>query len=159
MRLKRQLLAIIVMLFSTLQVNAQQAPQWLDKMDLTQYQNKVVYLDFWASWCGPCRKSFPWLNTMQDKYKDKGLVVIGINLDTDINIAKQFIKNVPAHFLLYSDPTSELAKQYKLIGMPSSYILNGNGELIESHVGFKKSNVDAYEANIVKLLNQLPANK
>ena len=159
MKLKIQLLAIIMMLFSTLQVNAQQTPQWLDKVDLTQYQNKVVYLDFWASWCGPCRKSFPWLNSMQEKYKDKGLVVIGINLDTDINTAKQFIKNVPANFLLYSDPGSELAKKYKLIGMPSSYVFSGNGELSERHVGFKKSKVELYEANIVKLLNQLASHK
>jgi len=154
-----QLLAVIMMFFATLQVNAQPVPQWLDKVDMTQYQNKVVYLDFWASWCGPCRKSFPWLNSMQEKYADKGFVVIGVNLDRDINTAKQFIKNVPANFLLYSDPGSELAKKYKLVGMPSSYIFSASGELSERHVGFKKSKVELYEASIVKLLNQLPENK
>ncbi len=96
---------------------------------------------------------------MQEKYRDKGLIVIGINLDTDINTAKQFIQHVPADFLLYSDPKGILAKQYELIGMPSSYIFSGNGEPSERHVGFKKSNVALYEATIVKLLNQLATDK
>jgi cytochrome c biogenesis protein CcmG/thiol:disulfide interchange protein DsbE len=159
MKLKIQLLGIIIMLFSTLQVNAQQTPQWLDKLDLTHYPNKVIYLDFWASWCGPCRKSFPWLNSMQEKYKEKGLVVIGINLDRDINTAQAFLKNTPANFLLYSDPNSEFAKKYQLIGMPSSYLISADGQISERHVGFKQSKVALYEANIVKLLNQLPENQ
>ena len=86
--------AITALLFSFLLLTTVQAQesQWLDEFDLAQYENKVVYLDFWASWCGPCRKSFPWINAMQEKYKDKGLVVIGINLDADIEKAKQFLK-------------------------------------------------------------------
>ena len=129
--------------------------QWLETLDLQQYKNKVVYLDFWASWCGPCRQSFPWLNQMQLKYKDKGLVVIGINLDRDKKSALQFLKALPAEFLLYFDPKGDMGKKYKLVGMPSSYIFDGNGQLLTAHVGFKKSNVDEYEASIVRLITQL----
>ena len=128
---------------------------WLEKLDLAQYQNKVVYLDFWASWCGPCRKSFPWINAMQEKYKDEGLVVIGINLDTDIEKAKQFLKKTPAKFKLFSDPNGKLAEQYKLIGMPSSFVLDGNGEVRHRHVGFKKNSILEYEKSIVSLLHEL----
>jgi len=155
-RLIKQLM-MIFMLLTTISVNAKTI--WLEKPDLSEYKNRVVYLDFWASWCGPCRKSFPWLNSMQEKYRDQGLVVIGINLDRDINTAKKFINYVPAHFLLYSDPQGQLAKQYQLVGMPSSFIFSGDGKLEEKHVGFSKSKTDAYEANIVKLLNQLPQNR
>ncbi|MCP5078081.1 MAG: TlpA family protein disulfide reductase, partial [Psychromonas sp.] len=119
----------------------------------------VVYLDFWVSWCGACRQSFPWLNKMQEKYKDRDLVVIGINLDRDVTIAEHFLTKIPAIFLLYSDPTGEFGRKYQLQGMPSSYIFDGNGQLSETYVGFKKSNIAEYESNIVKLLNQLDDTK
>lgn len=131
------------------------AEQWLNKFDLNQYKNKVVYLDFWASWCGPCRKSFPWLNDIQKKYQNKGLVVIGVNLDTDIDQAKEFLKNVPANFRVFSDPDGKLAEKYKLIGMPSSFVLDGKGKVRHRHVGFKKSNIEDYEKSIVSLLKEL----
>lgn len=131
------------------------AEQWLNKFDLNQYKNKVVYLDFWASWCGPCRKSFPWINEIQEKYKDKGLVVIGVNLDTDMAQAKEFLKSVPANFRLFSDPDGKLAEKYKLIGMPSSFVLDGKGKVRHRHVGFKKSNIEDYEKSIVSLLKEL----
>ncbi len=144
-------------LISLTLLNSAQAndKQWLEKLDLAQYENKVVYLDFWASWCGPCRKSFPWLNAMQEKYKDKGLVVIGINLDTDIETAKQFLKKTPASFTLFSDPEGTLAEKYKLIGMPSSFVLDGNGEVRHRHVGFKKSSTQEYEKSLASLLSEL----
>ncbi|WP_415229901.1 TlpA disulfide reductase family protein [Psychromonas sp.] len=129
--------------------------QWLTQFDMSEYQNKVVYLDFWASWCGPCRESFPWLNKMQDKYRKKGLVIIAVNLDKDINKAYQFIETFPASFLLYSDPKGMLAQKYKITAMPSSYLFSAKGELADKHLGFKQNDVSRYEANIVKLLEQL----
>jgi len=153
------ILICLSLFFSTLS-NAKQADiNWIDKLDLTQYENKVIYLDFWASWCGPCRKSFPWLNQMQEKYKDKGLVIIGINLDKDINSANNFLKDTPAQFLIFSDPTGEMGKKYQLVGMPSSYLVTSDGQIQATHIGFKKSETDEYEANIVELLAQLPQDK
>lgn len=141
-----------LILFTSVQAHS---AQWLDKLDLEQYKNKVVYLDFWASWCGPCRKSFPWLNSIESKYKDQGLVVIGINLDNEFANAEDFLKAVPAEFALFSDPSAVWADQYKLIGMPSSFVLDGNGEIRHRHVGFKKASIDSYEESIVSLLNEL----
>ena len=106
--------SIFGVLFSFMLLNNVHANdgQWLQKFDLAQYQNKVVYIDFWASWCGPCRKSFPWINAIQEKYKDKGLVVIGINLDKDIEKAKQFLKITPAQFSLSLIHISEPTRPY-----------------------------------------------
>ncbi len=143
---------LTITLFSNVQA---QDGQWLDKLDLDEYKNKVVYIDFWASWCGPCRKSFPWINAMQEKYADKGLVIIGVNLDADVEQAHKFLEKTPAKFKLFSDPNGTLAEQYKLIGMPSSFVLDGNGEVRHRHVGFKKSSVNDYEKSIVSLLNEL----
>jgi len=130
--------------------------EWLTELDLKQYPNKVVYIDFWASWCGPCRDSFPWINAMQEKYKDKGLVVIGVNLDAEPEAARLFLKQNPANFKLFSDPTGTLAEKYELIGMPSSFVIDGTGKLRHRHVGFKKNKTDQYEKSIVSLLNELP---
>jgi len=113
-----------------------------------------VYLDFWASWCGPCRKSFPWLNEMEARYNKDGLVIIGVNLDSDIEAAKRFLKNVPADFRVFSDPDGDLADQYKLIGMPSSFVIDRNGDVRHRHVGFKKSDIDSYETSIQELLKE-----
>ncbi len=128
---------------------------WVEQFDIKQYQGKVVYLDFWASWCRPCRKSFPWLNSLKEKYQDKGLVIIGINLDKDLEKAHNFLKQTPAHFKLFADPKGSWADHYKLIGMPSSLVLDGNGEVRHRHVGFKKSIVAQYEGSIESLLSEL----
>ena len=91
-----------------------------DSLDLTQYEGKVVVLDFWASWCAPCRRSFPWWNTMHAKYADEGLVIIGVNLDNDPNSAKEFLAEFPADFKIYYDTDKELARKFGVQAMPSS---------------------------------------
>jgi len=115
-------------------------------------KGKVIYLDFWASWCGPCRQSFPWLNDMQDKYKN--LKIISINLDNDKNLANEFLAETPANFTVIYDPKGKLAKQYKIKGMPSSYLINKTGELVGSHAGFSISKQDKYEQEIKSLLTE-----
>jgi len=157
-RFLKSVTALILLLNTGISVAQQPvSEQWLSQFDLSEYQNKVVYLDFWASWCAPCRQSFPWLNKMQAKYRDKGLVIIAVNLDRDVNKAYQFTEAFPASFLLYSDPKGILAQQYKITAMPSSYLFSAHGELADKHLGFKTSDVSRYEANIVKLLDQLPS--
>jgi cytochrome c biogenesis protein CcmG/thiol:disulfide interchange protein DsbE len=150
-----KIIQVLLLLLISLNSYSATNEQWLENLDLSTYKNKVVYLDFWASWCGPCRKSFPWLNSIQKKYEDKGLVVIGINLDREFENAQDFLKTVPAEFTLFSDPSAVWADKYKLIGMPSSFVLDGNGEIRHRHVGFKKVSIDAYEESIKSLLTEL----
>jgi thiol-disulfide isomerase/thioredoxin len=147
---------LIISMLITVQA---QGGEWLEELDLSQYQEKVVYIDFWASWCGPCRESFPWINAINDKYKDKGLIVIGVNVDAERESAELFLKTNPANFNLLADPTGMLAEKYALLGMPSSFVIDGKGVVRERHVGFKKSNVQQYEDGIVTLLNELKSNQ
>ncbi len=120
---------------------------------LNKHKGEVIYLDFWASWCGPCRKSFPWMNNITTKYKSQGLVVLCVNVDNDRSFATEFLEETPASFIVFYDPKGEIAKQYKLKGMPSSYLLNRKGELVAAHTGFSLSKINSYEQEIEKQLN------
>jgi thiol-disulfide isomerase/thioredoxin len=123
-----------------------------DTLDLTQYEGKVVVLDFWASWCTPCRQSFPWWNSMHAKYADEGLVIIGVNLDKKRQSAVAFLDEYPADFEIHYDPDKELAKEYGVQAMPSSYIIGRDGLIHAKHFGFKVKKQDEYEAVIVAAL-------
>ncbi|MCG2583759.1 TlpA disulfide reductase family protein [Massilia sp. TS11] len=103
---------------------------------LEAYRGKLVYLDFWASWCGPCKQSFPWMNAMQAKYADKGLVVVAVNVDTARADAERFLKAVPAQFKIAYDPKGQAAQQYAIKGMPSSILIGRDGKVLSVHAGF-----------------------
>jgi len=125
--------------------------------DLEEYAGKVVVLDFWASWCVPCRRSFPWLNTMHEKYGDDGLVIVGVNLDLDRAEAERFLGEFPASFDIVYDEDKGLAKQYEVIAMPSSYLIGRDGRILERHLGFKVKKQADYEAAIVSALGKTGA--
>ena len=122
--------------------------------DLQEFHGKVVVLDFWASWCVPCRRSFPWMNSMQDKYADQGLVIIGVNLDAVDADAQAFLRETPADFQIISDPDGLLAREHDVIAMPTSYIFDRDGNLVTRHLGFKVKRQEEYEALLVETLYQ-----
>ena len=113
---------------------------------------KVVYVDFWASWCEPCRRSFPWLNHMQRRYGDQGFTVIGVNLDPKRGDANKFLQAYPASFPLVFYPEGHYAEEYHLKGMPSAVLLDANGKILARHVGFHKEKEAEYEDQIRHLL-------
>jgi len=123
-------------------------------LDLSEFDGKVVVLDFWASWCVPCRRSFPWMNDMQKKYGDDGLVIIGVNLDADAGEASVFLDNYPADFRIIYDPDGKLAREYDVIAMPSSYVIGRDGKQVTRHLGFKVKQQDEYEALLVETLSK-----
>lgn len=122
-------------------------------LSLSQYQGKVVYLDFWASWCTPCRKSFPWMNDMQRKYGAKGLQIVAINLDQERRLADRFLAETPAGFAIGYDPDGKVAEQYHLKGVPSSFLIDRQGNIAVNHAGFRARDSEALEAEIRRLLD------
>lgn len=122
------------------------------ELDLSKYAGKVVYLDFWASWCAPCRRSFPWMNDMLARYGDAGLAVVSVNVDAEHELAEEFLAETPANFPVVYDPEGILAAQWQLLGMPSSYLIGPDGNVISRHVGFRSDSPQKYEAEIRKLL-------
>jgi thiol-disulfide isomerase/thioredoxin len=125
----------------------------LEKALLTEKGN-VVYIDFWASWCGPCVKSFPWMNKIQQQYKDQGFTVVSINLDADKVKATQFLKDNPSSFSVIYDSKGSIAKHFSIQGMPTSILINRNGDIEYRHSGFFTGKIDQYENEIQQLLNK-----
>jgi cytochrome c biogenesis protein CcmG/thiol:disulfide interchange protein DsbE len=125
-------------------------------LQLEQYRGKVVVVDFWASWCVPCRRSFPWMNDMQAKYADQGLVIIGVNVDRERSAASEFLAAVPADFLIHYDNQGAVAENFGVEAMPSSYVIGRDGEIVARHLGFKVKKQDEYEAVLVDALGETP---
>ena len=121
-------------------------------VNLERLQGKLVYVDFWASWCGTCRQSFPWMNEMQAKYGPRGLQVVGVNLDNDSGEAAKFLSQVPASFAVAFDPKGDTARRYQVKGMPSSVLIGPDGKVIQVHTGFRADQRAALEAAIVAAL-------
>jgi cytochrome c biogenesis protein CcmG, thiol:disulfide interchange protein DsbE len=122
-------------------------------LDLSEYRGKVVVIDFWASWCAPCRRSFPWFDAMQQKYGDEGLVVIGVNEDNDLEEAEAFLGDVPVSFRIVGDASGEIARAYDLVAMPSTYVIGRDGQVAARHLGFKTAEQEQYEALLRRLLD------
>ena len=122
-------------------------------LDLSAYKGKVVYIDFWASWCGPCKASFPWMIEMENKYGDKGLKIVAINLDKDKALADSFMEQFPeAKMELVYDPSGSLAERFEISAMPTSFTLDKEGNIYARHEGFFQKQSAKVEEEIKELL-------
>lgn len=123
-----------------------------DVVALEQLRGKVVYVDFWASWCGPCRRSFPWMNEMQQKYGARGLVVVAVNVDKKRADADRFLAQLPASFTVVFDDSGATPTAYGVKGMPSSYLIDARGNVVAVDRGFLDERKAPLEDRIKALL-------
>ena len=114
---------------------------------------KLVYMDFWASWCAPCAESFPWLNSMQAKYGDR-ISIVAIDVDSDPADGQAFLRTHPATFKISFDPQGQLAERYHIDGMPSTVIVDATGRVLHQHSGFYVDKAGDYEAAIEQAIKQ-----
>ena len=119
---------------------------------LDQMRGKVVYVDFWASWCGPCRKSFPWMAEMQKKYGPSGFTVVAVNVDKKRPDAERFLQATPAQFTVVYDPAGTAPAAWDVKAMPTSYIIDAKGNVAMVESGFKDENVPELENRIKALV-------
>jgi cytochrome c biogenesis protein CcmG, thiol:disulfide interchange protein DsbE len=121
-------------------------------VQLAQLKGSVVVVDFWASWCAPCREELPVLEKLFQKYREKGLVVIAVGQDADVTKFDKFLRATPLSFTVVHDPEGAVARRYGPPKMPSSYIVDKKGIIRHVHAGFKASDKDALEREIKALL-------
>jgi thiol-disulfide isomerase/thioredoxin len=122
-------------------------------MDLKKYKGKVVYVDFWASWCGPCAQSFPYMNKLHSELHGKGLEIIGVNLDEELAEAQAFLAKTPAKFTVLADAGGQCPQDFGVKAMPSSYLIDRQGVVRHVHLGFKPTEAEQLRKQVEALLD------
>ncbi len=153
-------LALVLLVASTASALAPgDAPPAIDmpdeagkKVDLNELKGKVVLVDFWASWCGPCKQEMPVLEELHKKYAKQGLVIVGINIDNNPKKMANFLKGAPVSFRIVHDRKLAVASKYEPETMPSSYFIGRDGKIRYVHAGFRKKDATELEERIKALL-------
>lgn len=121
-------------------------------LDLQRLRGRVVYVDFWASWCTPCRQSFPWMKALESAYGNQGFSLIAVDLDHDRQDAQRFLKAFQPNFTVVFDPAGALAQRFNVLGMPTSVLIDREGRVRYQHVGFMVNQRAEYERQVRSLL-------
>jgi thiol-disulfide isomerase/thioredoxin len=123
-------------------------------LDLAKYRGKVVYVDFWASWCGPCKLSFPFMQQLAARYAAGDLAVITVNVDRQRAAADRFMQQVRSSLPVIYDAAGDLAQAWKVADMPTSLVFDRKGAMRFRHQGFFPGKVREYEGHIAQLVRE-----
>jgi thiol-disulfide isomerase/thioredoxin len=121
-------------------------------MAIESLRGKVVLLDFWASWCGPCRESFPLYEKLRGELPDKDFTLLAINLDETADAPAAFLHEHPVSYASLADPGGDVAKKFGLIGMPTSFVIDRDGVVRIRHTGFKPQDIEKLRGEIRELI-------
>jgi thiol-disulfide isomerase/thioredoxin len=125
-----------------------------DTVSLDQLKGKVVMLNFWASWCGPCRQEMPLLDQMHKRYSSLGFTLIGVNVEANTKDAERWLKDTPVSFPVLFDRDSKVSKLYDVSAMPSTVFIDRKGNLRYLHRGYKAGDESEYLNQIRALLKE-----
>jgi peroxiredoxin len=126
-------------------------------VSLKDHRGKVVYLDFWASWCNPCQTAIPLIEELRGEFPADDFQVVAVNLDKSTKKAKKFLSKNPVGYPSASDPRGMLPRAFGLETMPTSYLIDRAGVIRYVHKGFRANDVDVLRAEINKLVKASPA--
>lgn len=119
---------------------------------LKDYRGKVIYLDFWASWCGPCRQSLPALDRFQAEIDSSEFEVIAINLDAEPQDGLAFLQKYPVNYTVLNDGSGSTSRDYNLVGIPTSVLIAKNGEIVRSFQGFHPNHLEKLKTAVEILI-------
>lgn len=117
-----------------------------------EYEGKVLYVDFWASWCGSCMQSFPFLNQLAHEFGEQGLHIVGVNLDEKVDDALAFLAHHPSKFTITNHGGESCAKSFDVQAMPTSYLIDKHGVIRHIHQGFREGEIEELKLQITQLL-------
>lgn len=117
-----------------------------------EYTGKVLYVDFWASWCTSCTQSFPFLNQLAHEFGDQGLHIVGVNLDEKVDDALAFLGHHPSKFTIANHGGEQCAKSFDVQAMPTSYLIDKHGVIRHIHQGFREGEMEELKVQIAQLL-------
>ena len=123
-------------------------------LKLSEMTGNVVLINFWASWCGPCREEMPLLNALHNKYEPLGFTVLGVNVEEDLKGAKGFLKNFPVDFPVLLDNTNKVSKQFKVVAMPTTIVVDRDGNMRYLHQGYKSGDEAKYRQMVKTLIRE-----
>jgi thiol-disulfide isomerase/thioredoxin len=123
-------------------------------LKLSEMTGNVVLFNFWASWCGPCREEMPLLNALHKKYAPLGFTVLGVNVEEQLDGARGFLSNVPVDFPILLDNTNKVSKQYKVVAMPTTVVVDRDGNMRYLHEGYKPGDEKKYRQMVKKLVRE-----
>jgi len=124
-------------------------------IDFTTYEGKVVYVDFWASWCGPCRLSLPAIDKIYQEFNPLGFEVIAVSVDVVAEDSLDFLKRYSVAYPVVIDSGGDVARAYAVNGMPSGYLIDQTGLIRSVHIGFSKGDEMPLRSEVLALLQQL----
>ena len=125
-----------------------------ENIRLSELRGEVVLINFWASWCGPCRQEMPILSELHDKYKAMGFTVLGVNVEENSSAARKLLKDMPVSFPVLFDNDSSVSKQYDVAAMPSTVLVDRNGDMRYLHRGYKPGLEDIYVEQVRNLIRE-----
>lgn len=158
------LASILLCIFVTISATAEslkgKAPDFTLKsntgknLKLSEFRGQVVMLNFWASWCGPCRQEMPLLDQIQKRYSPLGFTILGVNVEEDSSKAKTMLREVPVSFPILFDTTNKASKLYNVSAMPSTVLIDRDGNLRYLHKGYKPGDEAQYKKWVKQLVRE-----
>lgn len=124
------------------------------QLQLADFKGEVVMVNFWASWCGPCREEMPLLEDLQKKYSKLGFTVLGVNVDANLKDAARMLKDIPVSFPIGFDSKNKVSELYKVDSMPSTIMVDRKGNMRFLHRGYKPGYEADYEKEIRALIRE-----
>ena len=125
-----------------------------ENLRLSEFRGEVVMINFWASWCGPCRQEMPLLDELYTQYQPLGFTILGVNVEEDPSKARQLLKDSPVNFPILYDDKSEVSKLYKVVAMPSTVLVDRDGNVRHLHQGYKPGYEESYQQQVRALIRE-----
>jgi peroxiredoxin len=125
-----------------------------NNLRLSDFRGDVVMINFWASWCGPCRQEMPLLDALYTQYQPLGFTILGVNVEEDSSKARQLLADIPVSFPVLFDNSSEVSKLYDVVAMPSTVLVDRNGKVRYLHQGYKPGLEDTYQQQLRELIRE-----